>query len=291
MIQLSNLTKKYGNKTAIQNLQLKIEKETVFGYLGPNGAGKTTTIRCLMGFIKPTSGEAEISGHNCWEDAQQIHSLVGYLPGEIHFIEHMTAEQYLKLMADLNQITNTSAITDMADRLQLPLNILIDKMSKGMKQKVGLIQSFLHNPEILILDEPTSGLDPLMQQVFIEMILEEKEKGKTILISSHLFNEVERTCDVVSIIREGEIVAVENVSNLKRIKQNKATVVFKSDEDSQKLATNDFELKKLSQNRYEVTYQGDVNNLIRALASTEIEDLELHHAELEDVFMHYYNNR
>lgn len=204
-VQISHITKDYGNSRGIFDVSLSVKKGEVYGFLGPNGAGKTTTIRHLLGFLKPEKGECRINGMDCFSQASLIQKNLGYLAGEIAFPEDFTGRGLLNFLADMKGIRDRSRIKELIDRLELDPSGKVRKMSKGMKQKLGIINAFMGNPEIVILDEPTSGLDPLMQNRFIDLILEEKKKGTTIFMSSHLFEEVERTCERTAIIRRGRL--------------------------------------------------------------------------------------
>ncbi|WP_235601380.1 ABC transporter ATP-binding protein [Tissierella sp. P1] len=205
VITVSNLTKDYGKNRGIFDLSFEIHKGEVFGYLGPNGAGKTTTIRHLLGFLNADKGECHIGQLNCRTDAEQIQRDLGYLPGEIAFFDDMSGIGYLKFIANMRGMKNFEKMNELISYFELDPSGRIKKMSKGMKQKIGIVSAFMHDPSTLILDEPTSGLDPLMQNKFIELILNEKSKGKTILMSSHSFEEVERTCDRIGIIKKVDL--------------------------------------------------------------------------------------
>lgn len=215
-VQISHITKDYGNSRGIFDVSLSVKKGEVYGFLGPNGAGKTTTIRHLLGFLKPEKGECRINGMDCFSQASLIQKNLGYLAGEIAFPEDFTGHGLLHFLADMKGIRDRSRMKELIDLLELDPSGKVRKMSKGMKQKLGIINAFMGNPEIVILDEPTSGLDPLMQNRFIDLILEEKKKGTTIFMSSHLFEEVERTCERTAIIRRGQIAAVEDMEGLKK---------------------------------------------------------------------------
>ena len=248
VIEIKHLTRDYGHGKGVFDISFDVNRGEVFGFLGPNGAGKTTTIRHLVGFIKNQSGTCTINGHDCWKESAYINKDLGYIPGEMAFFDDMTGHEFLGFMAkyrghvdmrrqqeliELFELNPQGKIKKMSKgmkhrghvdmRRQQELIELfelnpqgkIKKMSKGMKQKLGIVSAFMHNPDILILDEPTSGLDPLMQKHFIELIAKEKEKGKTILLSSHIFEEVERTCDRVGIIRQGKMVTVDSVETLR----------------------------------------------------------------------------
>ncbi|MCI8667971.1 MAG: ABC transporter ATP-binding protein [Lachnospiraceae bacterium] len=232
VINIQNLTRDYGVGKGIFNISIQVEKGEVFGFLGPNGAGKTTTIRHLMGFIKPKTGSCQIDGLDCWRNRDKIQKRLGYIPGEISFFDDMTGKEFLKFISDYRNVGKDNRMQEMLERFELEPRGKIKKMSKGMKQKIGIVTAFMHNPDILILDEPTSGLDPLMQNRFIELIAEEKKKGKTILLSSHMFEEVERTCDRIGIIRSGKLVTVDSVETLRERHMHTYTVCL----DSQKLA-------------------------------------------------------
>ncbi len=224
VINIQNLTRNHGSGKGIFNVTFQVEKGEVFGFLGPNGAGKTTTIRHLMGFIKPKSGSCQIDGLDCWKNRNEIQKRLGYVAGEINFFDDMTGKEFLKFVSHYHNIGSDNRIQEMVERFELDPRGKIKKMSKGMKQKLGIVCAFMNNPDILILDEPTSGLDPLMQNRFIELIAEEKKKGKTILLSSHMFEEVERTCDRIGIIRSGKLVAVDLVETLRERHMHTYTV-------------------------------------------------------------------
>jgi len=211
MIRVEHLTKSYGPKKGVFDLSFEVKKGEIFGFIGPNGAGKTTTIRQLLGFIKSDSGLAFVNDLESFHNAATIQEKLGYLPGEIAFFDQMTGDEFLRFLGEMRGLPNDDKMQELKSFLELDANGKIKKMSKGMKQKLGLVAAFMHDPEILILDEPTSGLDPLMQSKFVELILKEKAKGKTILMSSHSFEEIERTCDRALIIKEGQMVALEDI--------------------------------------------------------------------------------
>lgn len=232
VINVQNLTRDYGMGNGIFDVSIQVEQGEVFGFLGPNGAGKTTTIRHLMGFIKPKAGICQIDGLDCWKNRDKIQKRLGYISGEIHFFDDMTGKEFLKFISEYRNIKTPNRTQEMLERFELDPRSRIKKMSKGMKQKIGIVSAFMHDPDILILDEPTSGLDPLMQNRFIELIAEEKKKGKTILLSSHMFEEVERTCDRIGMIRNGKLVTTDSVDALRKRYRHTYTVRL----DSPKLA-------------------------------------------------------
>ena len=263
-INLKNLTRDYGSGKGIFDISFDVGRGEVFGFLGPNGAGKTTAIRHLMGFLQAQSGTCSISGLDCWKDSSKIQKKLGYIPGEINFFDDMTGTSFLKFAARYRGMKGFGRTQELLERFELDPKGKIKKMSKGMKQKVGIVAAFMHNPEILILDEPTSGLDPLMQSRFIELISEEKEKGKTILMSSHMFEEVERTCHRVGIIRAGKLVAVDSVEALRERHVHPYTVTL----DTPKLAES-----------FAKDFDGKRDGLQVTVSSKQ---------SLEEIFMHYY---
>ena len=219
IIDIQHITKDYGEGRGVFDVSFQVHKGEVMGFLGPNGAGKTTTIRQLMGFLKPDSGNVRILGMDCFHDAHKIAGSLGYLPGEIAFIDSMSGTEFIRFIARMKEMKDTGRADELMKRFALDPSTKIKKMSKGTKQKIGIICAFMQDPDILLLDEPTSGLDPLMQNAFIELILEEKKRGKTILLSSHIFEEIEKTCDRAAIIRNGRLVAVEDMEHLAKNKQ------------------------------------------------------------------------
>ncbi|WP_347548905.1 ABC transporter ATP-binding protein [Pseudalkalibacillus hwajinpoensis] len=289
MIELNGLTKKFSNGKGIFDVTFSISKGEVFGFLGPNGAGKSTTIRHLMGFMKPSSGSASISGLDTWNDAAKIQHKVGYLPGEISFLDGMDGLEFLRLVGGMRGLKNTDYRDELIHRLQFDVKTPIRKMSKGMKQKVGIVAAFMHQPEVIILDEPTSGLDPLMQRIFIEIVTEQKEKGTTFLMSSHSFSEIERTCDRAAIIKDGKIVVVENIHDLQQKQRRIFDVTFGSIEEAGKVKLSGLEVVSLSENRAEIAVQGDYNQFIQALSSYHIRNIDIHEQNLEEVFLNYYD--
>ncbi|MDC2866571.1 ABC transporter ATP-binding protein [Bacillus sp. BP-3] len=289
MLIVQNVTKQFSNGKGLFDVSFQVKEGEVFGYLGPNGAGKSTTIRNLMGFIQPTTGSATIFGLDCWNDAAKIQKSVGYLPGEISFIEGMNGLEFLQLMQGMRGMKNNSRRDELIERFQFDVKTPIRKMSKGMKQKVGIVAAFMHNPEVLILDEPTAGLDPLMQQLFVDLILEEKQKGKTIFMSSHIFTEIERTCDRVGIIKEGRLLTVENIHDLRAKQRQVIDVTVSSHEDLQSLKKTSLQIESVQGNTASIIVQGNYNELLQTLAQHDIIGFQVRTMDLENIFMHYYD--
>ncbi len=231
MIVLQGLTKEFANGHGVFDLSFTVSDGEVFGYLGPNGAGKSTTIRHLMVFLRPDSGIAQINNLGCWTHSAKVQEQLGYLPGEIAFLDGMSGLEFFNLLAGMRKLHSLVRRNELIDRFELDAKMLIRKMSKGMKQKVGIVAAFMYQPQVLILDEPTSGLDPLMQQRFLELIEEEKSRGTTILMSSHMFPEVERVCDRVGIIKDGKLLAVQDVKSLRQVQRKVFTVGISDERD------------------------------------------------------------
>lgn len=289
MLIVQNVTKKFSNGKGLFDVSFQVKEGEVFGYLGPNGAGKSTTIRNLMGFIQPTSGTATMFGLDCWKDAADIQKRVGYLPGEISFIEGMNGLGFLQLMQGMRGMKSNGRRDELIERFQFDVKTPIRKMSKGMKQKVGIVAAFMHDPEVLILDEPTSGLDPLMQQLFVDLILEEKRRGKTIFMSSHIFTEIERTCDRVGIIKDGKLLTVENIHDLRAKQRQVIDVTVSSQEQLQALKQTALQIDSVQGNTASIIVQGNYNQLLQTLAQHDVIGFQMRTMDLENIFMHYYD--
>jgi ABC-2 type transport system ATP-binding protein len=226
VIKTERLTKSYGPHRGIIDVDLEVVPGEAFGFLGPNGAGKTTTIRTLLDHIRPTSGHARIFGIDTTEDPQAIHSRIGYLPGEFVLYDKLTGGQTIDYFANLRGGIDHAYQSRLVERLDIDPSRKFREYSKGNKQKIGLVVALQHRPELLLLDEPTAGLDPLVQQTFYEIIREAKAEGRTIFLSSHILSEVEKTCDRVGIIREGRLVRVGRVEELRDLAHHQVEVVF-----------------------------------------------------------------
>lgn len=287
VIEVQHITKDYGNHKGNFDVSFTVEKGEVVGFLGPNGAGKTTTIRQLMGFIKPDKGSVTILGMDCFQDCASIQKTLGYLPGEIAFMEDMEGMAFLHFLADMKQVKDFSIAEQLIHYFELDPKGKMKKMSKGMKQKIGLVAAFMQDPAILILDEPTSGLDPLMQSKFVRLIKEAKKQGKTILMSSHMFEEVEHTCDRVVIIKDGEIMAVESMEDMHNTRKKLYDIRFSTIEEAKNFARQ-YPNAWVEDTRVSIAIHGKVQQLIHALASYEVLDLATRTQTLEELFMQYY---
>lgn len=289
VIKLEHVTKDYGNGKGVFDVSFSVKEGEVFGYLGPNGAGKSTTIRQLMGFIHPQAGTCQIFGKDCFSRASKIQSEIGYLAGELAFMEDMTGRKFMEFMAQMKGIKDLSRMEELLEWFELNPQGKMRKMSKGMKQKVGLVCAFMGNPKAVILDEPTSGLDPLMQNRFVELILEEKRKGTTILMSSHIFEEVEKTCDRTAIIRAGKIVAIEDMQSLSEKRKKIYTVTLPDAQTvEQFVKESGLEIQGRAGNRVQLTVKNQIPETLRLIAKYQPVDLDIKTQSLEELFMHFY---
>ena len=283
VIEIKNLTKYYRKIKGVENLSFSVKKGEIFGFLGPNGAGKTTAIRTLLGYLRPTGGNAYIFGKNIRNAIVDIRRNVGYVPGDLNLYNHLTGKQFLNYFMSLRN-TNASLLEELLKIFEVPLERKIKGYSKGMKQKLGIIQAFMDDPELVIMDEPTSGLDPLLQQSFYEFLRKEKDRGRTIFFSSHVLSEVDKICDRVGIIRDGTLVALEDIETLKKklgkvikVKIQEEPETFEGPEDM-----------KIKDGWLEFVATDHVDYWIKKLANYTILDLEINKFSLEDIFIHYY---
>lgn len=289
-ISVRSLTKDYGGGKGIFDISLSIRQGEVYGFLGPNGAGKSTTIRHLMGFCRPDSGRAEILGIECFRGQKAIQPHVGYLPGEIALPDDMTGTRYLKLIGKMRKMKEFGHAQELAQRFSINPDLLIKQMSKGMKQKVAIISTFMHDPDILLLDEPTSGLDPLMQNRFVELVEEEKNKGKTIFLSSHIFEEVEKTCDRVGILRGGKLIRDITIDELRSSQMTTYQIGFSGISDLRRFQTQ-YPDAHCAKNALQLTVSipdSQINPLISALSQCGLRFLREEKHTLEEYFMQFY---
>ena len=288
-ISVRSLTKDYGGGKGIFDISLSIRQGEVYGFLGPNGAGKSTTIRHLMGFCRPDSGRAEILGIECFRGQKAIQPHVGYLPGEIALPDDMTGTRYLKLIGKMRKMKEFGHAQELAQRFSINPDLLIKRMSKGMKQKVAIISTFMHDPDILLLDEPTSGLDPLMQNRFVELVEEEKNKGKTIFLSSHIFEEVEKTCDRVGILRGGKLIRDITIDELRSSQMTTYQIGFSGISDLRRFQTQ-YPDAHCAKNALQLTVSipdSQINPLISALSQCGLRFLREEKHTLEEYFMQF----
>ena len=289
-IILKNVTKNYGKSRGIDNVSLEIKPGEVFGFLGPNGAGKSTTIRSILDFLRPNSGEIFVLGKSTKNPAYvKIRKDIGYLAGDIALYEKMTGRQLLTFFDKLGFAINWGFVAELVDRFDAELDRKIKHLSKGNRQKIGLIQAFAHQPKLVILDEPTSGLDPLMKQAFYDLVLETKQRGATVFVSSHDLTEVRNICDRAAFIRDGKIIAIEDISNTARLDAHQYVAECTKKPDLKKLtAMPNVSGVKLNGHTLLATVHGDVADFVAELALARPQTLSERQLDLEDVFMHYY---
>lgn len=295
IIAIDHLTKDYGQQRGVFDVSFTVNEGEVFGFLGPNGAGKTTTIRHIMGFSKPQEGKITVGGKDSWTSAAQIKRNVGYLPGELAFPSNMTGTQFIDFMAAERQISDRTKTEQLLEKFEIDPSSNIKQMSLGTKRKLAIVTAFMHDPTILVLDEPTSGLDPLMQERFIEFILSEKEAGKSILLSSHIFREVDATCDRIAIIKEGEIVSMIAADKLRKNK-NKVFKVEFSEQESYKRFIEQSALnitaERASQNQVKIHIQDEnTHEFFKELSKYELNFISEIKFTLEDYFMDFYDRK
>lgn len=287
-IVCEDLTKFYGKTRGIEGLDLTIDRGEIFGFLGPNGAGKTTTIRLLMGMLKPTSGSASILDLDSWRNSVEINLHTGNIPGDVHLYNQLRVQEHLDYI-DRFRPGKDPLRKELIERFELDKSKKIKSLSSGNRQKVAIVLAVMHDPEILILDEPTGGLDPLMQQEFYDLLQQLKERGRTIFLSSHILSEVERVCDRVGIVRQGQLVDVRAIEDLKQKKVRHMEVLFRG-------PVNTADFLKLPQvtdaraydNHMRLTVQGDVDALVKELSRHDVADLTFTQPSLEDFFMSFY---
>ena len=291
IISTEGLTKHYGMTLGIEDVTFDVREGEVFGFLGPNGSGKSTTIRLLLDLIRPTRGTSTVLGLDSRADAIEIHRRVGYVPGELAMYEKMTGRELLGYFASLRGLDDVGRAPEIAERLQLDVDQRIRSYSSGNRQKVGLVQALMHDPELLILDEPTSGLDPLAQREFYRIVLEARATGRTVFLSSHILPEVERIADRVGIIRNGKLVVVEEVSVLKHKALRKLEMRFARPVPEAEFSGLDTVHNIESEDGGAViilTVAGSVDPVIKAAASHELISLVSHEGDLEEAFLAYY---
>ncbi len=292
MIDVEHLTKDYGHGRGVFDVNIHIDKGECYGFLGPNGAGKTTTIRHLMGFSKPQEGHTSIMEKDSWENSAWLQNTVGYLPGEVALPAGLSGSAFLKMMGQMRHVKDTEYLQMLLDRFELDPNISIKQMSLGVKRKLAVVTAFMHDPDILILDEPTSGLDPVMQETFIEYVREEKKRGKTIFLSSHIFHEVDAVCDRISIIRDGKIMSEFHSEELKKRHDRIYRVTFMDKDSYAAFVKMPYTFTSQNERKLRARVQipaDQVGVLMESLREFHIADFVEIPFTLEDYFMGFYD--
>lgn len=289
-IVLNELTKHYGKHRGINNLSFSVNQGEFFGFIGPNGAGKSTTIRTLMGLIRPTGGSASIFDLDCHSKASVIARDVGYLPSENSYYENMKVRELLQYTADLYGMDCKTKMKELADRLNLDLSRKITDLSLGNKKKVGIVSAIMTSPKLIIMDEPTSGLDPLIQQAFYDILKEENSRGATVFFSSHVLSEVQKLCDRVAILKEGQLIGIQSIKELRESGYKKVSLSAK-----EAIPRDFFDLSGIAnyaetadKTSVSFMYNGNITAIIDKLHLLHLDDVLLEEPSLEEIFMHYY---
>ena len=291
IISTEQLSRNYGRRVGVERVDLKIEAGEIFGFLGPNGAGKSTTIRLLLGFLKPDSGRASIFGRDCWRESSTIKQDVGYLPGDVRLYSWFTARKALKVIGSIRGLDLISQGKQLAERFKLELDVSVRRMSRGMRQKLGIILALAHRPQLVVLDEPTSGLDPLMQIELMNILREMASDGHTVFFSSHTLSEVESLCDRVAIVRGGSIVADESLQSLRSRAHRVVELVYSERESLNGYPLPDY-LRELDRqgNRLRCELDGSAAQLLQWAAAQGLADISISPPDLESMFHSYYQS-
>lgn len=289
VIEIKNLTKVYGKNRGIQDINISVKEGEIYGFIGPNGAGKSTTIKTLLNFIYPTSGEALIFGMDSVKESEKIKDYIGYVPSEVRYYDDVKVKDIIKYAQSFYPKSNKEYVDRICNELELDMNKKMGELSLGNKKKVAIAQSLINNPKLLILDEPTNGLDPLMQKKLFNILIEEKEKGNTVFLSSHNLVEVQNLCDRVCVIKEGKIVDIIEIEKSKT--ELKLKVTLSSSDITDDIVLN-LSYKILDKNGklYTFIYSKNIDSLVKELANYKIDELLIEKENLEDAFLNYYEN-
>lgn len=292
VLELSEVTKSYGKSRGIENVSLAIREGEVFGFLGPNGAGKSTTINTVLDLLYADSGSISLFGLDSHKDSVKVRKRIGYLSGDMATDPSLTGAQYLAFAANLHGGVDKKHVDELVQRLKCETNKKIKSLSRGNRQKIGLVAALMHDPDLLILDEPTSGLDPLVQNEFNQIIKERKSAGKTTFMSSHVLSEVQTVCDRVGFIRDGKLIRVSSLAELMRHAPRKVSVLFSTTPpDSQLRVLKGVRDLKKNGMRREFSFQGNYNELLRILAMKPLHDVQILESPLDELFMEYYQSK
>lgn len=288
VIEIKSLSKFYGKHRGIEDVSFTVEEGEIFGFIGPNGAGKSTTIRTLLALIHPTSGSANIFNMDCIKEAHKIARNVGYLPSEAYYYENMTVKELLKYSAELYQMDCSARINELKEKLKLDDTRKISDLSFGNKKKVGIVAALLHSPKLIILDEPTNGLDPLIKEIFFEILKEENKKGATILYSSHVLSEVQSICSKVAIIKEGRIINVQNMIELRKNGYKKVQLMVSEPIEKDYFKEDSVADYKVKGRQVSFIYRGEADKIIEKIYNLKVDDVFIEEPSLEEIFLHYY---
>ena len=286
MLKIDKLTKYYGKIKGIENLSLELNEGEIFGFIGPNGAGKSTTIKCIMNLINKNSGDIYIDGKINNKDDLELKEIIGYLPSEISLYDDMTVKQILDYNAQFYKKDTSLKRKELVTKFQLDESKKVEQLSLGNLKKLGIVLALLHDPKLIILDEPTSGLDPIMQDVFYNILKEEREKGNTIFYSTHVLSEIKKICDRVGIIKDGNLIKVETLKEMKN--NNLVIVTIKSRKIANIKTELKFKILEENEEEIKILYNDDINKLIKLLECYNLEKLLIEELSIEDMFIHYY---
>ena len=287
IIEVKNLKKNFGSLKAVNGLTFNVEKGEIFGFLGPNGAGKTTTIRCIMDFLRPSSGEIQILGANANNDSSKLKCRLGYLSGDVRLYDSWTGQDHISFFESIEN--KKSIAEELIKKLNFNPKVRFKSLSSGNKQKLGLILALMFEPELIIMDEPTVGLDPLLQNTIYELLEESRKKGTTVFMSSHNLAEVDRLCDRVGVIKDGKLIAIESIQELKNKRVHVVKAIFDKQIDANEFDIKNVEIQKELSNGFMFGVKGDINPLIKKLSEYTLSEVEISHATLEEIFLEFYN--
>jgi len=289
VIDIEQLTRRYGRRVGVERLQLSVPEGTIYGFLGPNGAGKTTTIRVLLGMLRPSEGKARIFGRDCWRDSRLIKSDVGYLPGDLHLYPWMTCRSALQIIGRVRGRDLSLAGDELASDFSLEQDVRVRRMSRGMRQKLGLILALVHRPKLVVLDEPTASLDPLMQEKLHQHLRRLARAGHTVFFSSHTLSEVEQLCDHVAVLRQGTLVAEDRITALRSRASRVVTIVWREGVRLEEIKTPPFiDVYEQQGRTWRATLIGVAMDLVRWAAEQPIDDLVIGQPDLASLFQEYY---
>jgi ABC-2 type transport system ATP-binding protein len=288
VIEATGLTKYYGRRRGIVEVDFTVDDGEIFGFLGPNGAGKTTTIRLLLGLLRPTAGRATIHGRDTWTEAPTVHRDVAYVGSDPGYLGELSAAAQLDYLAALRGLPSRSWVP-IAERLELDPTIRVRKLSRGNRQKIAVVQAFMGRERLIVMDEPTSGLDPLMQREFLALLAEVRADGRTVFLSSHNLPEVERSCDRVAIIREGRLIDISGVQTLLAEHWRSVNLVLGALPPPETFDLPNVEVVSAGSRDVHLMVRGDVNPLLRRIATFDVHDISITTPDIEDVFLRYYD--
>ncbi len=286
VVELKKVTKSFGKKVAVDNVSIVIDKGEIFGFLGPNGAGKTTTIRCLMDFIRPTSGTVKLFGSEIKGAGNKYKNRIGFLSADSVMYGNWTGQAHIDYVTRVRGVQQNAH--ELAQQFGLDLKAKVGNLSSGNKQKLGIILAIMHKPDLLVLDEPTRGLDPMLQQELYGLLQDFRQKGGAVIMSSHNLSEVEQVCDRIGIIKNGKMVASETIQGIRQMHSHSVKVAFSSTYDKKEFELPNVEIISAEKKKLELHVKGNLNILLQRLSRHSVRDIEITHASLEDIFMRYY---